>query len=410
MFARAALVAVFASAVCFLLSLCERSIANTPRYSVQLGDLAYNIEEAKAPTLGGPALIAFAWFATQTPFGHLLRRHLLLDNGVTQLRELAAQMPGTAPLHYPMLRLNEGQKRAHQDAVSAAQEAEVRMSDLAVFPDHPSLTSETSEVLALHAAYKIKGGKNSPATVAAKILAAFPALQAKYRPFSSHPLQGSLEAAAAASTARYAAGAPLSVWDGVPVAFKDMVPIEGYVLTDGSASNQAGTNRTRDDLLVERFRELGALVLPPTSMTEGGVTPVGYSTYVRGALNPYDPSRYSGEQRGLRRRRRVGPRARRHRLRRRRASERPRLSPGSSATPRASEGSRSAPISTARSSRRGPWRGGRRMPRSPSRCWRAIAPSTTSTGKCTTGFGARGRPQRLLLPLCSLRKRRRRQC
>ena len=102
----------------------------------------------------------------------------------------------------------------------------------------------------------------TPLDMVAIEYAAIPSLQEKYRMFSTHPLVDSIESAAAASTLRYAAGAPLSIWDGVPVAFKDMIPVAGYVMTDGSAANQAaGVNRTKDDLLVERFRELGAVVL-----------------------------------------------------------------------------------------------------------------------------------------------------
>ena len=41
---------------------------------------------------------------------------------------------------------------------------------------------------------------------------------------------------------------------------------------------------------MRRFRDLGALVLPPTVMTEGGVTPIGYSVNPGGPFNPYNAS------------------------------------------------------------------------------------------------------------------------
>jgi len=69
-------------------------------------------------------------------------------------------------------------------------------------------------------------------------------------------------------------------------------------MTDGSAANTINANQTVDDLLVARFRELGAIILPPTSMTEGGVTPVGYSTYIQGPFNPYSTDHYSGGSSG----------------------------------------------------------------------------------------------------------------
>jgi Asp-tRNA(Asn)/Glu-tRNA(Gln) amidotransferase A subunit family amidase len=286
--------------VCFLLSVTEQKIDVT-KPSVILGDTTYDIEHVKAPVVSGPSLRAFAWLGTETPLGHVIRRFLLLDNGMTKLRELAAQMPETPPLHHPMYRLNPAETAKH-----AAAEGEGLTSDsLVPFPPaHALFTAETSDVLAMHEAFKassheaFKASSSSPTVtptvVASKILAAIPSLQEKYRMFSTHPLVDSIESAAAASTLRYAAGAPLSIWDGVPVAFKDMIPVEGYVMTDGSMSNTGGRNQTKDDLLVQRFRELGAIVLPPTSMTEGGVTPVGYSTYIRGAFNPYDKDYYSG--------------------------------------------------------------------------------------------------------------------
>ena len=76
---------------------------------------------------------------------------------------------------------------------------------------------------------------------------------------------GDIERQAAESTARFAKKAPRSIWDGVPVASKDMVAQRGYVMTDGSASNLQNANSTGDDLLVRRFRELGAVILPPTA-------------------------------------------------------------------------------------------------------------------------------------------------
>ena len=291
MFLNALKVGVLVALISGLLSLSENAIDVTSP-TVLLGDLTYDMEDAKAPVLTGLPLTVFAYIATQTPFGNILRRFLLLDNGITQLRELAAQMPEIPPLHHPMQRLSRAALTARTPATPRT------VDDCVPFltPDSTFFSAENSEVLALHEAYT--ASTTTPTAVAGKILAAIPDLQHKYRMFSTHPLAGSIEGAAAASTARYAAAAPLSIWDGVPVAFKDMVDIAGYVYTDGSASNAFTANRTKDDLLVSRFRELGAIILPPTSMTEGGVTPVGYSTYIKGPFNPYSTSHYSGGSSG----------------------------------------------------------------------------------------------------------------
>lgn len=77
-----------------------------------------------------------------------------------------------------------------------------------------------------------------------------------------------------------------------------MVKIKGYTMSDGSAYTGRNPTATEDDLLVSRFRELGAIILPPTTMTEGGVTPVGYSVFPHGPFNPHNSSHVSGGSSG----------------------------------------------------------------------------------------------------------------
>lgn len=76
-----------------------------------------------------------------------------------------------------------------------------------------------------------------------------------------------LKPAAAESSKRYAAGAPLSIFDGVPVAFKDMIAIRGYVMTDGSAfKRRFNAVASDDDLLVRRFREVSGFASVPVEV------------------------------------------------------------------------------------------------------------------------------------------------
>ena len=51
-------------------------------------------------------------------------------------------------------------------------------------------------------------------------------------------------------------------------------------------------------LICDPHAQLGALILPPTSMVEGGVTPVGFCVDVQGPFNPYNASHYSGGSSG----------------------------------------------------------------------------------------------------------------
>lgn len=52
--------------------------------------------------------------------------------------------------------------------------------------------------------------------------------------------------------------------------------VEGYKMRDGSSANEHREHASNNDPVVERLRTLGAVVLGTTSMTEGGVTPLGY--------------------------------------------------------------------------------------------------------------------------------------
>lgn len=56
--------------------------------------------------------------------------------------------------------------------------------------------------------------------------------------------------------------------------------------------------KTTDDVSVARFRAAGALIVGMTTMTEGGVTPLGYAAFFKGPYNPYNTSFYSGGSSG----------------------------------------------------------------------------------------------------------------
>ena len=81
--------------------------------SVVLGDPKYDYEAVQAPIASGAMLRAFSYVLTRSRLGRLIRRHLLLGNGVTKLRELASQTSGVAPLHFPVRRLNSAQRSEH---------------------------------------------------------------------------------------------------------------------------------------------------------------------------------------------------------------------------------------------------------------------------------------------------------
>lgn len=100
------------------------------------------------------------------------------------------------------------------------------------------------------------------------------------------------------SDKRWALNQPLSVFDGVPVAFKDMMDIKDHIVYEGRNRNiknkQFFKNATKDDTIVARFRNVGAIIIGLTIMTEGGTSPLGYNSHFKGPVSPYHINRYSG--------------------------------------------------------------------------------------------------------------------
>ena len=285
--------------------------------SIILGTSGYDIRPIKAPVVSGYALKFFSDLLTKTPLGLTARRFLLQDNGLYKIRELAAQLPDAPPLHFPMRRLNKSERETYDLDVELAKRDKTDVDSLVPFPAGKATTKTTtqlpSRVLDLHG--RFLDGESTPTREVERVITSMKYLQPTYKMFSL-PLGGPdgepsstmydvaerlLREQAALSTKRYKEGKPLSVFDGVPVAFKDMIKIEGYAMTDGSAykaSLSKVTAKDEEDLIVRRFRALGAVVLPPTTMTEGGVTPVGFSVYPQGPYNPYSAEHYSGGSSG----------------------------------------------------------------------------------------------------------------
>ncbi len=97
---------------------------------------------------------------------------------------------------------------------------------------------------------------------------------------------------AEAARARFAAGAPRGLLDGVPVAVKDCIDVHGLASTNGTAFLQAPA--AADALLVQRLRQAGAVVFAKCAMHELGIQPTGVNPRQGTPVNPWDPKRIPG--------------------------------------------------------------------------------------------------------------------
>ena len=265
----------------------------TPIRGVVPAGEGFTLEQVLAPKAAGALLVVLDFVLRRSPLGPPLRRKLLNDNELRIVRELAAQID-MPPLHHPMHRRGPPADAAADAADEAAYGAAALLRRAA--DDSAGATTAPGgyrSVMDFASAYR--GGTASPPAVVRAVLAGAADLEARgLRVFSELAPAAELERAAAASAARHAAGESLSVFDGVPVAVKDMICVLGLRRWNGRAPNDRASPCDDDDLIVARLRAAGALVVGVTVMVEIGVTPLGYNAHWGGPVNAHDPSRYSG--------------------------------------------------------------------------------------------------------------------
>ena len=120
---------------------------------------------------------------------------------------------------------------------------------------------------------RYKSGELTPLAVAETLL---PLIRRDANPPGKHSvafLDAQVErirAAAEASTQRYKDGRQLGPMDGVPVAVKDEVHMEGYRRTLGSKIDFTGDNGGTS-WCVKKWEEAGAIVIGKTTMHELGL-------------------------------------------------------------------------------------------------------------------------------------------
>ncbi|KAL9012231.1 MAG: hypothetical protein Q9173_002999, partial [Seirophora scorigena] len=104
-------------------------------------------------------------------------------------------------------------------------------------------------------------------------------------------------AAAEASTTRYRNRKPLSPLDGVPVAIKDELDLDGYEKSLGSlldfTRKEGGTS-----WCIQKLEDAGAIIVGKTSMHELGLDTTNNNPTHGTPLNPHNPHYYTGGSSG----------------------------------------------------------------------------------------------------------------
>lgn len=107
----------------------------------------------------------------------------------------------------------------------------------------------------------------------------------------SHVAHDSALAAAAAADERRSAGRPLGLLDGIPIAVKDLLAVDGMPLEAGSAKLRGDVARG-DAAVVSRLKRAGAVIVGKASLDEFALTTIGP------ARNPVDDEHAVGGSSG----------------------------------------------------------------------------------------------------------------
>lgn len=99
---------------------------------------------------------------------------------------------------------------------------------------------------------------------------------------------------AAASRARWAAGAPLGPLDGVPVAVKDLVDVAGTVTTAGSVLRRHARPAGSDAPVAARLSAAGAVLIGKTNLSEFAFSGLGLNPHFGTPENAIEPGAIPG--------------------------------------------------------------------------------------------------------------------
>jgi len=204
-----------------------------------LGDLKYDVKTIDAPVATGMKLRVLSYLMTHGPLAPAVRRMLLNKNQFHKLRELSAQIEGSkhSPLTHPMNRHPAKEILLAADVQTAS--ANSLLKDFTALLESSSDATDFSLKHARRTCrfyhQQFKAGV-LPSKVIAKTLDKIKQWEKEHKLniFSAVVPQDVMQAAYE-SDERYAAGKPLSLIDGVPIAVKDMIMIKNHMNYNGKS-------------------------------------------------------------------------------------------------------------------------------------------------------------------------------
>lgn len=149
---------------------------------------------------------------------------------------------------------------------------------------------------AVELASRIRSGNLSPVTVVDAFLDRIERVNPEINAYVTVLDERARERAREAEAALQAGG-KVGPLHGVPVAIKDLVDVKGVKTTSGSKL-RSDYVATQDDIVVQRLRDAGAIVLGKTNTPEFGRKPMTTNYLFGPTVNPWDPEKTAGGSSG----------------------------------------------------------------------------------------------------------------
>jgi Asp-tRNA(Asn)/Glu-tRNA(Gln) amidotransferase A subunit family amidase len=236
--------------------------------------VTYDLKDIRLPVLGPGGIRAVNVIAGIPGVGAALVYKLRADAGLAALTRTAVD---EAPTYTPML----------PDVAPSVPALDARGDDARAGFRFPTVAD-------YHAAYR--SARVTPLDVASSFFSQWEASERHELPLRAFIAmrRDDIMAQAAASTERWKAGRPLSVFDGVPVAAKDEIDQAGYTTTVGTRIFAGAPPAARDCTAVARLRAAGAVMVGKANMHEIGIGVSGFNEHYGSARNPYNDLHHTG--------------------------------------------------------------------------------------------------------------------
>lgn len=286
---------VLVAMLCFYLY----NLPNTPllvqsakKQNLVLGNSIYEMKAVKAPALTYPFLYPAAYLISKSFLGDILARLIINDNQVYKIRLLSYQI-NLPPLYYPIRKVENHNVPKPSDPMENTLSM---ISSLNVNLQSRKFHKHHRTILDYAKAYRYDNVL--PSTVMTTILKQIRTWEKDpkdpYRIMASVNISDVMRQAYE-SDQRFRLNQSISIFDGIPIAVKDMIRVVGHKYFNGlNPSDHVIGDGLSDDTMIKRFKNLGAIIIGTTIMVESGVSTLGYNTHFKGPYNSYNKQYYTG--------------------------------------------------------------------------------------------------------------------